>query len=262
MKKIILLIVMLCSISLLAQEKNIKKPEYVIVANNEIITNEMLEELGQKGLIKGMNKGVTEEERNILFEKFGDKIGDSEFIIKIDVLTENEKAALDNKVSTENKVISQEEENNLELKLNVNETATNFTVEMINGEKINLSNLKGKVVLLNFWTTWCAPCLMEFSEFPKKILEPFKDENFILIAVSIGESKEKVQKKMDKMKKHGVNFNVGIDPNKEIWDKYATGTIPKSFLIDQNGIIKYISVGNAEGNVDNLATEISKLIVE
>lgn len=189
---------MLCSISLLAQEKNIKKPEYVIVANNEIITNEMLEELGQKGLIKGMNKGVTEEERNILFEKFGDKIGDSEFIIKIDVLTENEKAALDNKVSTENKVISQEEENNLELKLNVNETATNFTVEMINGEKINLSNLKGKVVLLNFWTTWCAPCLMEFSEFPKKILEPFKDENFILIAVSIGESKEKVQKKMDK----------------------------------------------------------------
>ena len=42
------------------------------------------------------------------------------------------------------------------------------------------------------------------------------------------------------MKKYGVNFNVGIDPQKEIWDKYATGAIPKSFLIDQNGIIKYI----------------------
>ena len=133
---------------------------------------------------------------------------------------------------------------------------------MINGEKINLSDLKGKVVLLNYWATWCAPCLMEFAEFPEKILEPFKDENFVLIAVSIGENKEKVEKKMDKMKKYGVNFNVGIDPQKEIWDKYATGAIPKSFLIDQNGIIKYISIGNSEGNVDKLAKEIKILLAK
>ena len=80
--------------------------------------------------------------------------------------------------------------------------------------------------------------------------------------MSIGENKEKVEKKMDKMKKYGVNFNVGIDPQKEIWDKYATGAIPKSFLIDQNGIIKYISIGNSEGNVDKLAKEIKILLAK
>ena len=103
---------------------------------------------------------------------------------------------------------------------------------------------------------------MEFIEFPEKIFEPFKDDNFILIAISIGESKEKVEQKMEKMKKYGVDFNVGIDPTKEIWDKYATGAIPKSFLIDQNGIIKYISIGNSEGNVDKIAKEIKKLFPE
>jgi peroxiredoxin len=262
MKKFIVLIFALYGFTLFAQDKDIKKPEYVIIANNEIITKEKLGELGQQGLIKGMNKGVTEEERNNLAEKFGDQIGDREFVIKIDLLTEKEKAERDNKIASDNKEISVVKNRNEELKLNINDTANEFTVEMINGKKINLSDLKGKVVLLNYWATWCAPCLMEFAEFPEKILEPFKDEDFILIAVSIGESKEKVEKKMDKMKKYGVDFNVGIDPKKEIWDKYATGAIPKSFLIDQNGIIRYISIGNTEGNVDKLAKEINKLLAE
>lgn len=262
MKKFIVLIFALYGFTLFAQEKNKKKPEYVIIANNEIITKEKLEELGQQGLIKGMNKGVTEEERNNLAEKFGDKIGDREFIIKIDLLTEKEKAERENKITSDKKEIPEVNNRNEELKLNINDNANEFTVEMINGQKINLSDLKGKVVLLNYWATWCAPCLMEFAEFPEKILEPFKDENFILIAVSIGESKETVEKKMDKMKKYGVDFNVGIDPKNEIWDKYATGAIPKSFLIDQNGIIRYISIGNAEGNVDKLAKEIKKMLAE
>ena len=262
MKKFIVLIFALYGLTLFAQEKDIKKPEYVIIANNEIITKAKLGELGEQGLIKGMNKGVTEEERNELAEKFGDKIGDREFIIKIDLLTEKEKIARQSEVKANAKKAKKKKNLNDDLKLNINDIATEFTVQMIDGTKVSLSDLKGKVVLVNYWATWCAPCLMEFAEFPEKILEPFKDEDFILIAVSIGESKEKVEKKMNKMKKYGVDFNVGIDPKKEIWDNYATGAIPKSFLIDKNGIIKYISIGNAEGNVDKLAKEIRILIAE
>ncbi|MBQ0785961.1 MAG: TlpA family protein disulfide reductase, partial [Oceanihabitans sp.] len=149
-----------------------------------------------------------------------------------------------------------------ELKLNIDDVASDFTVQMINGEEITLSKQKGKVVFINYWATWCAPCLMEFAEFPEKILEPLEGEDFVFIAIAIGEDKEKVAKKMLKMKKYGVDFNVGYDFDSTIWDQYATGAIPKSFIIDKNGVIQYISIGNTEGNVDKLALEINKLLKE
>jgi peroxiredoxin len=260
MKKFIVLIFLLYGFNLLGQEKNIKAPEYVIIANNEIITEEKLEEYGKQGLIKGMNKGVTEDERIKLAKRFGDKIGDKEFIINIELLNEKEKAERLRQPEPNNKPTHKEEDSVNEFKLNINDAAPNFTVEMLDAKKIALSDLKGKVVLLNYWATWCAPCLMEFAQIPTKILEKFKDKKFVFIPISIGESKEIVKQKMSEMRKYGVTFNVGIDPSKKIWNEYATGAIPKSFVIDQNGIIKYVSIGNADGSVDKLAKEISNLL--
>ena len=262
MKKLIILIFVLYGFTLYGQEKEIKKPEYVIIANNEIITKEQLEEYGKQGLIKGMNKGVSQDDWKKLAERFGDKIGDKEFIIQIDLLTEKEKAEKESQSNSNTEKTNKEESRENELKLKINDSASEFTVEMIDGKRITLSDLKGKVVLVNYWATWCAPCLMEFAEIPKNILEEFKDKNFVFIPISIGESKETVKQKMSEMKKYGVNFNVEIDPSKKIWNQYATGAIPKGFVIDQNGIIKYISIGNADGNVSRLAAEIRNLLAK
>jgi peroxiredoxin len=260
MKKIFLLLFSIYGLLLFGQEKVVKKLEYVLIANNEIISKEKLEEYGAQGSIKAMNKGVTQDQRDKLAEKFGDKIGDREFIVMIDLLTEQEKL----KPKTEIKPSSKNNSKNREdtLKLNIYDSAIDFTVLMINGEKITLSDLKGKVVLVNYWATWCAPCLMEFAEIPEKILIPFANENFVLIPIAVGENKEEVEQKMSKMKKYGIDFNVGVDPTKKIWDQYATGAIPKNFVIDKNGIVKFISIGNAEGNIEKLATEIKKLLAE
>lgn len=239
-----------------AQEKTVAKPEYVIVANNEIIAKERLEEYGRLGSIKAMNKGVSDEEWKNLVARFGEKIGERDFIIKIELLTKDDSAVL--KKQPEKKIEAINLEN--ELKLKLNDVASNFTVDMLDGAELTLSDFKGKVALDNFWATWCAPCLMEFTEFPDQILKPFSGKDFVFIPISIGESKETVQRKMAQLKKYGVNLNVGLDRNKKIWDQYATGSIPKSFVIDKNGTIRYISIGNADGSVAKLATEVKKLI--
>lgn len=259
MKYILSLILLFVSFHINSQETKTEKPQRIIVANDEIITVEQLETYANNGYVKSMEVSPDEAEKERLRKKLGDWIGD--FVVVVSLYTEEEKQQKEIvKKNTVTETQSSRENESESYKLTVSNKANDFTVEMISGEKVKLSDLKGKVIMLNFWATWCSPCLMEFHEIPSEILKPFHDKDFELIAIARGETKEKVAKKMNDLKNKGIDFNVGFDPDEQIWNMYATDMIPKNFIIDQEGIIRYVSTGYTEDSIDKIASEISKLL--
>lgn len=122
----------------------------------------------------------------------------------------------------------------------VGEVAPDFTVELSDGSSVTLSELKGKVVLLNFWATWCPPCREELTHVQSEIIDRFADKPFVMLPVSRGEAREVVDAFIAEK---GYAFKVGYDPEQAIYNKYATNYIPRNFIIDADGTIAFVGIG-------------------
>ena len=133
--------------------------------------------------------------------------------------------------------------------------APDFTVQMFDGSTVKLSDLKGKVVLLNFWATWCPPCRAELARVEKDIIEKFKGKPFVFLPISRGEKREAVAAFREKM---GYTFPMGLDPDQSIYSKYAVTYIPRNFLIDKSGKVVKASVGYDEAEFAELVKLIEK----
>ncbi|MDE5624027.1 MAG: TlpA family protein disulfide reductase [Alistipes sp.] len=118
--------------------------------------------------------------------------------------------------------------------------APDFTVEMFDGSRLTLSDLRGKVVLLNFWATWCPPCRQELARVQTDVLDRFVGEDFFFLPVARGENRETVGAFRQKQ---GYLFPMGLDPEQSIYGRYASNYIPRNFLIGRDGRIVLASVG-------------------
>ena len=119
-----------------------------MVLNDEIITKEKIKEYEEKGLVESVSMGVSEEKRQRLFEKLGDKIGDKEFIILIKLRPKVEDSEKEKASSTI--VASDNKKASSTTKLKTNQTAPEFTAKMLDGNNIKLSDLKGESCSIKF----------------------------------------------------------------------------------------------------------------
>lgn len=124
--------------------------------------------------------------------------------------------------------------------LKVGNSAPNFSLVDLNGNKHVLDDYKGQGVFLNFWGTWCKPCEYEMP-YMQNQYEAFKDKGVQVLAINVGESKFAVEKFAQR---HNLKFPILIDKDSQVQQDYLVNPLPVTFLIDKNGKVVDSTTGS------------------
>lgn len=133
--------------------------------------------------------------------------------------------------------------------------APEFVLENLQGGDAALADYRGKVILLNFWATWCMPCRAEMPGM-EALWQKYRGEGFVVVAISNDEGSKKRVETFTKLL--DLSFFVLLDPNGEVNDLYKVSNMPTSVLIDRNGKI----ISRIVGAEDWSAPEATQLIEE
>ena len=139
----------------------------------------------------------------------------------------------------------------------VGQVAPDFSVEMLDGRTIKLSELRGKVVMLCFWATWCPPCRQEMAHLQEGVIDHFAGKNLVVLPISRGEKRDVVEKFLAD---NGYTFGVGLDPERAIYDLYASNFVPRTFIINKRGKVVYRVAGYDEETAEAVNAAIAKAL--
>lgn len=119
--------------------------------------------------------------------------------------------------------------------------APDFILETSTGGEMRLSDLRGQVVLLNFWASWCPPCRAEMPAF-ERTYQDLREQGFIILAVN-ATSQDSTEQALEFTREYGLNFPILFDLDGSVNRLYQVRSLPTSFFIDSHGVIQEVVIG-------------------
>lgn len=139
----------------------------------------------------------------------------------------------------------------------IDKPAHTFSMLSIKGDTVNLQAYAGKVVILDFWASWCKPCKEEMPYFVD-LYNRNNDKSLVIIAVNLDETQEKLTGFIEKLNTN-IPFFILHDKDSKIAGEYKIETMPTSYVIDKKGIVRYKHEGFENSYKDQFENEIKKL---
>jgi peroxiredoxin len=136
--------------------------------------------------------------------------------------------------------------------------APDFTLRTLDGQNMRLGEQRGRVVLVNFWATWCGPCRQEMPHL-NKLYDKYKSSGFVLLGVNVDDD---VQQAAGVASKLGVKFPVLPDSDKRVSRQYDLSAMPSTVLIDRDGKVRYLHRGYQSGYETTYDKQIRELLKE
>ena len=138
--------------------------------------------------------------------------------------------------------------------INIGQSAPSFKLSDLDGNEISLEKYKGKIVLLDFWATWCAPCRMTMPVI-EKLSKEYQDD-MIVLAVNMYEPKDVVEKYAFEQ---AIRTQILLDEEGVVSATYGAYAIPMNFLIDRYGIVRHIQTGYGSNMASQMRAQIEQL---
>lgn len=135
--------------------------------------------------------------------------------------------------------------------------APDFTLKDLSGNPVQLSSLKGKVVLVNFWATWCPPCREEIPSMVK-LNQAMQGKNFRMLAISIDEGGKGAVEEF--FKRNGATLPALLDTDGQVARRYGTTGVPETFVVDTKGVIAKKVVGGLDWSHPEVIQALQQLM--